>query len=124
MITLTIDDVIAIHDALLETEKGAHGYYGDDRLGGALGRVDNQVMYQGIDDIFDIASWYVEVIARGHCFVDANKRTALSAALSFFEWNDVSISEDERLGYAVESLVKREINRDDLAIIFSSLSVE
>ncbi|HHY0551935.1 TPA: type II toxin-antitoxin system death-on-curing family toxin [Vibrio parahaemolyticus] len=124
MIALTVDDVIAIHDALLDTEKGAHGYYGDDRLGGALGRVDNQIMYEGVDDIYDIAAWYVEVIARGHCFVDANKRTALSAALGFLEWNDVSIGEDERLGYAVESLVKREISRDDLATIFSALSTD
>lgn len=120
---LSIEDVKAIHDAVLETEVGASGDYGDDRLGGALGRVNNQIMYDGVDDIFDIASWYVEAIAKGHCFIDANKRTALSAALAFLEWQGVPVLEDERLAYAVESLVKGEISREELALIFNALAV-
>ena len=52
MITLTIDDVIAIHDIILDTEPGREGYHGDN----AFGRIDNQVMYAGINDIFDVAA--------------------------------------------------------------------
>ncbi|MCG9660598.1 hypothetical protein [Vibrio mediterranei] len=65
MISLSIDDVVTIHDSILETERGAAGYHGDDRLGGALGRIDNQIQYNGLDDVFDIAAWYVEAIAMG-----------------------------------------------------------
>ena len=45
MITLSLDDVINIHDEILTTERGSQGYYGNDRLGGALGRIETNVRY-------------------------------------------------------------------------------
>ncbi|MCX8941266.1 type II toxin-antitoxin system death-on-curing family toxin [Vibrio parahaemolyticus] len=123
MITLTTDDVINIHDTILDTERGLHGYHGDNALGGALGRIENQVNYGGIDDVFEIAAWYVESIARGHCFADANKRTALVSALTYLELNDITIPDDERLADMVEDLVKREITREDVALIFEAMAL-
>lgn len=124
MIAINIEDVIAIHDAILETEKGVSGYHGDNRLGGALSRIQFQLEYGDVNDIFDIAAWYVEAIAMGHCFADANKRTALTTALTFLEWNEVSTKTDDRLASVVEDLVKKEITRDDLATIFSNLVLD
>ncbi len=124
MITLTIEDVIGIHDEILSKEKGSQGYYGDDRLGGAIGRVCNHVDYEGMDDLFDIAALYIEVISKGHCFVDANKRTALTAASTFLELHDVTIETNKDLAYVVESFVKNEIDRDDVADILRYLSID
>jgi death-on-curing protein len=121
MITLTIDDVIAIHDIILDTEPGREGYHGDNALGGALGRIDNQVMYAGINDIFDVAAMYVEAIAMGHCFADANKRTSLVSAITYLGLHDVVIKEEEGLADIVVDLVNRQITRDDVAIVFKSL---
>ncbi len=123
MIILTIEDVIAIHDEILSNERGSKGYYGDDRLGGAIGRVCNHVDYDGMDDLFEIAALYIEVISKGHCFVDANKRTALMAASTFLELHDVSLKTNKDLAYVVESFVKNEIDRNDMADILRYLSI-
>ncbi|EHV5556834.1 type II toxin-antitoxin system death-on-curing family toxin [Vibrio parahaemolyticus] len=119
---LSIDDVIQIHDEILETEPGRIGYHGDDSLGGALGRIENQVLYGDLEDIYEIAAFYVEAISMGHCFADANKRTALTSALTFLEIHGITIKDDSRLADAVEDLVKRQVNRNDLAEIFVYLS--
>ena len=55
MITLTTDDVINIHDTILDTERGLHGYHGDNALGGALGRIENQINY---DDFMTWGKWF------------------------------------------------------------------
>lgn len=39
-----IEQVKQIHDLILETEAGLQGYYGDDKLGGALGRIDDHIV--------------------------------------------------------------------------------
>lgn len=61
MITLSLDDVINIHDEILTTEQGSKGYYGNDRLGGVLGRIETNVLYGGMDDLFEVAALYIEV---------------------------------------------------------------
>ncbi len=122
--TLSVDDVIDIHDAILETEIGVKGYHGNARLGGALGRIDNQILYGNLTDIFDIAAWYVEAIAMGHCFADANKRTALTCALTFLDINNTAIEVDETLSHLVEDLVKREVTREDFANVLAAMSID
>jgi death-on-curing protein len=44
-----------------------------------LARVENRIAYGLIDDVFDLAAAYAVAIAQGHCFNDANKRTAYRA---------------------------------------------
>ncbi len=48
----------------------------DKSLEGALARVDNRLAYGLIVDVFDLAAATAVAIAQGHCFNDANKRTA------------------------------------------------
>ena len=72
---LTVDLVDAIHDAVLNpgelTGRAQHK-----SLEGALARVENRLAYGMINDVFDLAAAYAIAIAQGHCFNDANKRTA------------------------------------------------
>lgn len=44
-----------------------------------------------MDDPFAIATMYAIAIARGHVFNDDNKRTALSCAVAFLNYNGYSI---------------------------------
>ncbi len=43
------------------------------KLQGALGRVDNAIVYEGLNDIFEIAAKYTASIAVSHAMSDANK---------------------------------------------------
>lgn len=75
---LTPQLVIEIHDTVLNPGE-LTGLAKDKSLEGALARVDNRLAYGMIDDAFDLAAAYAIAIAQGHCFNDANKRTAFRA---------------------------------------------
>ena len=45
--------------------------------------------YEGLTEVADIAAVYCEVIARGHAFTDANKRTAVNAMYLFLHRNGI-----------------------------------
>ena len=72
---LTVAEVIAIHDAVLNPGE-LEGLAGSKSLEGALSRIDFRITYGVIQDVFDLAATYAVAIAQGHVFNDANKRTA------------------------------------------------
>jgi death-on-curing protein len=74
-LTLTPDMVEALQDAALNPGD-LPGRAGGKSLDGALARVDNRIAYGLIGDVFDLAAAYCVAVAQGHCFNDANKRTA------------------------------------------------
>ena len=61
----------------------------DKSLDGALARVENRLAYGMIDDAYDLAAAYAIAIAQGHCFNDANKRTAFRAMVAVLAFNGV-----------------------------------
>jgi death on curing protein len=67
--------VEAIHDGVLNPGE-LEGRARDKSLEGALARVDHRLAYGLIADVFDLAAACAVAIAQGHCFNDANKRTA------------------------------------------------
>ena len=90
-VTLTPDMVEAIHDAVLNVGE-LTGRALDKSLEGALGRVDNRLGYGMVDDAFDLAAAYAVAIAQGHCFNDANKRTAHQSMDTCLDLNGIQIS--------------------------------
>lgn len=72
---LSEDGVERIHDRVLNPGE-LPGRARDKSLAGALARVENRLAYGMIEDAFDLAAMYAVAIATGHCFNDANKRTA------------------------------------------------
>ena len=78
MFILNVDLVVDIHDEVLNPGE-LTGLALDKSLEGALARVENRIAYGLIDDVFDLAAAYAVAIAQGHCFNDANKRTAYRA---------------------------------------------
>ncbi len=96
---LTVETVEAIHDAVLNPGE-LQGRAMGKSLESALARVDNRILYGLVGDVFDLAALYAMAIARGHCFNDANKRTAHQAmdvclALNGIEmvWNHEDIGQ-------------------------------
>lgn len=84
-VLLSTAQVETIHDAALNPGELA-GRAGDKSLDGTLARVENRIAYGMVEDVFDLAAAYAVAIAQGHCFNDANKRTAfhtMDAALAF-----------------------------------------
>jgi death-on-curing protein len=89
--------VEAIHDEVLNAGELA-GRARDKSLEGALARVEHRVAYGMIDDAFDLAAMYAVAIAMGHCFNDANKRTAFRAMNAALAMNG------ERIAWSVEEV--------------------
>jgi death-on-curing protein len=67
--------------------------------------------------LFEIAAAYLFHIARNHAFVDGNKRTALAAALTFLDLNDVTVqaTTDESVGM-VEGVAAGRVTKSEVAL--------
>ena len=118
IICFPFERVIEINAFILSTEPGMKGTVDVSKLQGALSRIDNAIVYEGLDDIFEIAAKYTASIAVSHACPDANKRTELAVALEYLSLNDYEITEDnELLANAVRDLVIQKINETDFADI-------
>jgi death-on-curing protein len=114
--------VIEFHDYIIVEEGGLPGNHGIDAIEGALARVVNRIQYEGMEDIYEIAAMYAVAIARGHVFNDANKRTALVAALTFLETEGIVIDRDYQLEEIMVDVARGEICFQELANLFYSLA--
>jgi death-on-curing protein len=112
---LSADTVIAIHDAVLNPSQ-IPGLAKDKSLDGALGRVDNRLVYGMINDVFDLAAAYATAISRRHCFNDGNKRTAHQSMDVCLDLRGIEITWDtEEAGNQIIALAQGVIHEDDLA---------
>ncbi|OEE74267.1 death-on-curing protein [Enterovibrio norvegicus FF-162] len=118
IICFPFERVVEINMFILATEPGMQGSVDIPKLQGALGRIDNAIVYDGLDDIFDIAAKYTASIAVAHALPDANKRTGLIVALEYLSLNDFELTSDnDKLADAVRDLVLDEISESDFADI-------
>ncbi|WP_114416534.1 type II toxin-antitoxin system death-on-curing family toxin [Marinospirillum perlucidum] len=126
IICFPFERVIEINAFILSSEPGMRGVVDVAKLQGALGRVDNAIVYQGLDDIFEIAAKYTGCIAVSHALPDANKRTGLAVALEYLSLNDYELTEDnDLLADAVRDLVIGRIDEVDFAdVLYSQYAKE
>ena len=118
VINFPFERVIEINAFILETEPGMKGSADVAKLQGALGRIDNAIVYEGLDDVFEIAAKYTACIAVSHALPDANKRTGLAVALEYLSLNDYELTqENELLANAVRDLVVETITEETFADI-------
>ncbi len=116
IICFPFERVIEINAFILSTEKGMKGAADLAKLQGALGRVDNAIVYEGLDDVFEIAAKYAACIAVAHALSDANKRTGLAVALEYLSLNDFElILDNDLLADAMRDLVVGLLNERDFA---------
>lgn len=118
IICFPFERVVEINTFILENEPGMQGRIDLPKLQGALGRIDNAIIYEGLDDVFEIAAKYTASIAVAHALPDANKRTGLMVALEYLSLNDYELTQDnDLLADAVRDLVLGVIDENDFADI-------
>lgn len=91
---ITTETVLAVQREVLKLGGGLSTAPTDAQiaaLSSALVRVENRISFGVIQDFVEIAVWYAAAISRGHCFPDANKRTAYAILNLFLEANGASI---------------------------------
>ncbi|VAW03815.1 Death on curing protein, Doc toxin [hydrothermal vent metagenome] len=114
-LVLSSELVEAIHDAVLNPGE-LPGRARDKSLEGALARVDNRLLYGMIEDVFDLAAAYATAIATGHCFNDANKRTAHQSMDTCLDLNGVEMTWDhEETGDMIIRLAQGLMDEDEMA---------
>ncbi len=92
----SIEEVVAIHDALIRETGGSMGLRDPGALASAMMRP--QMGYY--DDIMEEAAAMLESLAMNHPFVDGNKRTALAVTDAFLRLNGKFIECDSEEAYA------------------------
>ena len=124
MSLITSAFVIAVHDEILkETGIGREGCHRD-KLEGVLSRIDQQMYYNNVEDLFEIAAWYGISIAKGHAFVDGNKRTGLATMLTFLEIQGVSVKDKTGLDDLMVDIVESQDKHEILALRVSDFLYE
>jgi death-on-curing protein len=117
--------VVEINTIILETEPGMKGSIDIEKLKSALGRIDNFICYEDLNDVFEIAANYAIAIAVSHALPDANKRTGLMVALEYLSLNDFEIEIDnDNLAEVMVDTVLYKLDANDLAdILYSAYCV-
>jgi len=93
---LSIQEVIEIHDQIIDIYGGSFGLRDLGLLASAIempkSKFDNKFLHP---TIFDKASAYLYHICNNHPFIDGNKRTAAVSTLVFLEDNEISLKFNE-----------------------------
>jgi death-on-curing protein len=114
-VILTVEQVTALHDAIIGS-KELQGLAKDKSLEAVLERVHNRLQYGFIADVYDLAACYATFIAKGHCFNDANKRTAATVAFFILTIHQIEINfSDVSLGQWIVDVANNKRSEVDLA---------
>jgi death-on-curing protein len=95
---LTLEDVLALHDELIQHYGGASGLRDAGLLEAALAMPQAGFGGQYFHEFpHEMGAAYLFHLVRNHAFIDGNKRAALACAILFFKINRVpySITEEE-----------------------------
>jgi death-on-curing protein len=112
---LTADQVVNIHEHVIQPNE-LQGLAHNKSIEAVLGRIENRLTYGLIGDAFDLAASYACYIAVGHCFHDANKRTAHTSMQLVLALNGISIQYDvAQMGEKIIAAAQGLIEEDELA---------
>lgn len=95
-IFLDLEQIVSIHDFMVDAYGGSHGIRSIPLLESALFRP--QTTFGGkflYKSIFDKAAALMHSLIFNHAFVDGNKRTATASTLTFLELNGFSFVLDQ-----------------------------
>ncbi len=94
---LILDEVIAIHDSMIELYGGSFGIRDLGLIQSAIGRP--QVTFDGEDlysSVFDKAAALFHSLMFNHAFVDGNKRTTVTTTARFLFLNGYELEVDQK----------------------------
>lgn len=95
---LSLDEVIAIHDDMIEEYGGSHGIRDIGLIQSAISRP--QASFGGEDlypSVFDKAAALFHSLMFNHAFVDGNKRTTISVTARFLVLNGYSLEVSHKI---------------------------
>lgn len=123
IVTLGTEEVMDIHDEVLSRSGGLPGLGGNRHLDAALKRIENEIHYGNVTDIYEMAALYAVAIAQGHVFNDGNKRTAMITMVNFLLFNkiDLNLTNDEIEEMMIDIAEKRIITKEVAAILRHSV---
>jgi death on curing protein len=97
---LDVEDAMDIHDGQIDDYCGSYGIRDTGLLESAIAQPQasfgGELLHSGI---FEMAAAYLFHIIQNHPFVDGNKRTGLSCALTFLEINGIPIDSPDPVLY-------------------------
>lgn len=120
---VTSQEIFIIHEVQLKKYKGCAGCADPDKINALIARVFNYIEYEGMNDLYALAAMYFVAIARGHVFVDGNKRTAVAVCLLFLSRNNIHIRNDGTLVSVAVKVAKGSMSVQDLADHLRNLSI-
>lgn len=111
----TADQVIQMHDEILERSGGEPGVLHRGPIEAALERA-RWGPFVGEGDLADRAALLIRGIAQEHPFVDGNKRTAFEVAETFLARNGIDLrASDEEIIALLLRVARGEASRDTIA---------
>jgi len=94
---LTLTDVLAIHQRLIDEHGGSAGVRDEGLLLSALAMPKTAFFgTYAHEDIFEMAAAYLFHLVMNHPFVDGNKRAGAAAAVVFLRINDIVLTADNQ----------------------------
>ncbi len=112
--------VVSVHQMLIAEHGGLPGIRDLALLESALNRPKQQIAYGGEYGLPELAASYCFGLARNHCFVDGNKRIALTVVGVFLEMNGYELNAPEAdTVLIIENLASGKIEEIDLAAWFA-----
>jgi death-on-curing protein len=87
--------VLALYQDMVAASGGAAGLLSEGLLESALARPLNRRLYEGVEDLLDLAATYAIGIASNHAFIDGNKRIAFLALGQFLIDNGVALTAND-----------------------------
>jgi death on curing protein len=110
------EDILAIHEMVIDETGGSHGVRDEALLESALSRPQNSFHYENVDT-FGMASAYAEGICQNHPFIDGNKRTAFLAGATFLQANgyEIGVEQGNEQHEVFMGLANGEISREQLS---------
>jgi len=83
-------DILALHEAVIETSGGSHGIRDEGGLESALNAAENRYFYEDAD-LSICAATYAYHLTKSHSFIDGNKRVGAAAAEAFVMLNNAHL---------------------------------
>lgn len=118
---LEAEDVLLIHEDVINKHE-LQDLAGDRSLYSVIGRIENRIKYGIIKDEFDLAANYAVVIAVGHVFNDAKKRTAFRSMDVCLRINGIALSYDTtEIGNIIIKVAQKLMDERELARYLRSL---
>lgn len=113
---LTVDEIIEIHQTMIDLFGGSHGIRDRGLLESAAHAPQSSFGGKYLhEDIFEMAAAYLFHLVQNHAFVDGNKRVGAATASTFLKMNGFALQpanpefDDLVLGVARGSIVQEQI---------------